>query len=55
MACCSLWGHKELGTTYRMNSNNKRGMQQVDQDGAVTPERLTLMLLIVSDPQALLL
>ena len=38
-----------------MNSNDKRGMQQVDQDGAVTPERLTLMLLIVSDPQALLL
>ena len=21
LACCSLWGHKELDTTYRLNNN----------------------------------
>ena len=23
LVCCSLWGHKELDTTYQLNSNNK--------------------------------
>ena len=24
LACCSPWGHKELGTTERLNNNNRR-------------------------------
>ena len=24
LACCSPWGHKELGTTEQLNNNNQR-------------------------------
>ena len=29
LVCCSLWGHKELGMTERLNNNNKerKGMK----------------------------
>ena len=32
LACCSPWGHKELGTTQRLNNNNMQNLKYVTNE-----------------------